>query len=389
MTELNTSFFADSDTAEYGEYEVCSMINAIMRSGITVSDEGVMAFEYTIGTNQVTLKADGQSLNDGMFGRPISAPVISLPVPSARPRIDLVVARREYANHQVIFTRIAGTEATTPVAPDPVRNDTYYDNALYAFKIASDGTITLYADYRDDVDKCGAIRARDTSEMDQYIESVQMNIARLTELQAAAGGREILISGDPPSNPSAGSIWYESDTSDRLTLKVYQADGTWKTYTMYVPSSSITVGTKTADKVLVDKVIGVRPNGDGAPQNGQNVNPLPLEKAKTGFYTSTDYATLTSNKIKILKAGIYNVTATIYISAGGQKQFKCTINKNGTTQAENLNTGNEEATAISAATTIYCSVGDTITLKLSCGGTTAYRYDASLTHMEVFPVVLD
>ena len=389
MTELNTTFLADSDTAEYGEYEVCNMINAIMRSGITVDDDGKMAFGYTIGTGQITLEIGGMSLNDGMFYKPTTTPTITLPTPSANPRIDTIVARRTYADHVIDIVRIAGTEAASPTAPDYVRDGDYYDNALYSFKITTGGAVTLYKDYRTDVERCGAIRARDTSEMDAYIEAVETNIARLTELQAAAGGREIIISGDEPSSPSAGAIWFQVDDESRLTVKVYQASGIWQIYTMYVPADSISVGTKTADKILTDKIIGVRPNGDGAPQDGRDINPLPLEKAETGFYSATDYANLTNNKVKVLKAGIYQVTATIYISAGGQKAFKCTINKNEVTQAENLNTGNTEATAISATAVVHCNVGDYISLKLGCGGTTAYRYDASHTHLELYPLVLD
>lgn len=365
------------------------MVNAMMRSGITVADDGTMAFGYTIGTGQVTLANDGQSLNDGMFVNPTTAPAISITTPTSLPRVDMIVTRRNYANHCVTFECITGTEASAPVPPSLVRDSSYYDNALYAFKVDTSGTITLYRDYRSDPNYCGAIRARNTSELDEYIKTVQTNITRLTELQAASGGREITISTDAPSSPSAGAIWFKSDTNGRLAIKVYQADGTWRDYSMSVASSDVEVGDTTADKTLVDKVIGVKPGGDGAPQHGETQDPLSLTTAKTGFYSTTDYATLSSSKIKILKAGIYHVTATVYLSAGAQKLFKATINLNGVTQAENTNSGSSESAAISAATTIHCSVGDKISIKLSCSGSTAYRYSAAYTHLEVVPVVFD
>jgi hypothetical protein len=93
---------------------------------------------------------------------------IDVPAPTTHPRIDLVVLRKNYTSsaytpsgslgdeevpaYTVRVTRIVGTPAASPDAPDLVHSydrTTYWDIPLAQFEIATDGTISDLTDLRE------------------------------------------------------------------------------------------------------------------------------------------------------------------------------------------------------------------------------------------------
>src|SRR5574343_598123 len=163
---MNEVFFADGREQTYGEYEVCATVNALARSGISVQDDGDLDFTIACGTGSI---------------------------------------------------RIAETEAADPAAPDITRDSTYYDLSLYQIAVTTTGALSVKKDERTDVNVCGAIRARDTSELDTYIKSMQSNIESLADLQAVDGGRAIKVGPTEPTGVPAETLWFITNADGKVT----------------------------------------------------------------------------------------------------------------------------------------------------------------------------
>ena len=236
---INETFFADG-SQEYGEYEVCNTVGALARSGISVQDDGTMDFGMSLGSGKVTIASGGMAILNGMPFKPKVDKDVTIPTPSGNSRIDRIVLRRTVASHDCSVSRIVWTEASSPTVPDIARNDTYYDLSLYQILVTTTGSITLQKDERDDVTVCGAIRARDTSELDTYLKTIQANVEALSDLQAVSGGRAIKVSATEPTGVPAETLWAVTDTDGKITsVKVKQASGFWTEYPILIKESEV------------------------------------------------------------------------------------------------------------------------------------------------------
>jgi hypothetical protein len=69
---------------------------------------------------------------------------------SGDPRIDLVVLRTDFVNDIIEYVVIEGTPDPSPVAPDPVQNDTVWDLPLATVDVADGATEITSMDITDE-----------------------------------------------------------------------------------------------------------------------------------------------------------------------------------------------------------------------------------------------
>jgi hypothetical protein len=97
------------------------------------------------GPNTVSIDTGG-AVVDGKWYKNDSAKVINIPsaVGGGNTRIDRIVLRTAWSDFKVEITRIAGTDAASPVPPAITQNSgTVYDIPLYRAVVNTSGTVTL------------------------------------------------------------------------------------------------------------------------------------------------------------------------------------------------------------------------------------------------------
>lgn len=296
---INETFFADgSASVLYGEYEVTNTIGSIARSGISVSDGGVMDFTVTVGTGQITVASGGIALLDGMPYKPSADKTITVSYPTSKTRIDRIVIRRDMTNHVCSIIRIAGTESDTPTAPQITRDSSYYELSLCQLKVTTAGAISILKDERSDTDLCGAIRTKGMTEFNDYFRNIRSDFAEWFTQQQGIGWRQIAIQSDEPTDQTDGAIWIDTSLgTNSASLK------------------QLVSGAYTAiDLTHRIDYFGACMAGDTV-QSGTKT-PIGFNKADEGFSIETEYATLQSGKVKILKTGYYRAYLTVHISDG-------------------------------------------------------------------------
>lgn len=132
-----------------GGYSAANWVQMTRQMFITnPATEGVL---YGIGNNlAVTGSASpvavntGSGLVYGIWYENDSSINVTIPTPASNPRIDRVVMRANWAAQTVRITRIAGTEAASPIAPALTQTaNTTWDIPLYQVRITTGGVITL------------------------------------------------------------------------------------------------------------------------------------------------------------------------------------------------------------------------------------------------------
>lgn len=94
----------------------------------------------------------GEAFIQGMFWSHTgdTAPLAINENDSGDPRIDLVVLRTDFVNDIIEYVVIEGTPDPSPVAPDPVQNDTVWDLPLATVDVADGATEITDMDITDE-----------------------------------------------------------------------------------------------------------------------------------------------------------------------------------------------------------------------------------------------
>lgn len=231
---------------------------------------------------------------------------------------------------------------------------------------------------------------RDCSEFDSYFKMIQKSFDNWFNTQQGAGWRQFYIqSTTPPSTVVDGALWL--DTGNNNQLKEYEIAsenqvGTWK---------NIYVKPNVADiyKDNENKLFGVKMAGDIV--RSDEIHVLPLNAARMGFVSKTDYAELQSDgSIRIKRKGYYDFSANIFISdspglAGTyhmrivKRNTDFTIGENyvhtSTINPNNICSGNPSGYD-------YCEAGDIISIYVAPPRyQSLYRIDQKHTHLEIAP----
>lgn len=382
MAEVNTSFFWDSDTQEYGEAEIRASFKSMFRSGVRVHEDGTLDMALTQSGQTVTV-GTGIAFIDGSWHWNRSAKTISFNSPSSWPRIDRIVVREDCGNKVTTLTVLEGTESATPVPPVLTKNeDVLYEISLAQVRVETSGAINL-TDERANPEVCGAIRAKGLSEFEAYMTDTKANIEDWFEHQQSQGWREIYIQNGIPSSPVAGSMCFDTSTGN---IYYYTASGTRKTFS--VKASEIRIDGKTISDYLTSSVFGVNLSSDRvytAP-----VRPVPYDRAMTGLSNNTQYAELLSNgTIRIKREGVYDVRHYMVISDGAivGDVYQFHIYRNGQIFSEQYSNGNGSTAAGSVSALMYLKAGDIVSTAIA-GVAHHYRVKGIAGHITIAPHVL-
>lgn len=381
MAEVNTSFFWDSDTQEYGEAEIRASFKSMFRSGVRVHEDGTLDLVPTQSGQTVSI-GTGIAFIDGSWHWNRSVKTISFNSPSSWPRIDRIVVREDCGNKVTTLTVLEGTESATPTPPVLTQNeDVLYEISLAQVRVETNGSITM-TDERADPTVCGAIRAKGLSEFEAYMTDTKAGIENWFEHQQSQGWRQIYIQNGIPSSPVAGSMCFDTSSGN---IYYYTATGTRKTFS--IKAQEIEVENKALADYLSPEVFGVNLSSDRVFTGTKQ--PIPFDRTIIGCSNNTKFAELLSNgSVRIKKKGIYDVRAYGVISdnavIGDVYQFH--IMRNGAIVAESYSPGNGTTAASTVATFSYLNPGDNICL--SVGGVAhGWRIKGLSSHIYIAPHV--
>lgn len=144
-TNDGSTTFTQADLSEVGR------ILGACNGSVGVARGYLNLFAATIpGANNVQIDT-GAAVVDGKPYSNLGAGNIAIPsaVGGGNTRIDRIVARADWANHQVRLTRIAGTDAASPSAPAITQTPgTTYDILLWQVTVNTTGVVTVTLDER-------------------------------------------------------------------------------------------------------------------------------------------------------------------------------------------------------------------------------------------------
>lgn len=381
MAEVNTSFFWDSDTQEYGEAEIRASFKSMFRSGVRVHEDGTLDMVPTQSGQEVTI-GTGIAFIDGSWHWNRSAKTISFSSPSSWPRIDRIVVREDCGNKVTTLTVLEGVESATPAPPVLTRNeDVLYEISLAQVRVETNGSITL-TDERGNPEVCGAIRAKGLSEFEAYMTDTKSSIEDWFEHQQSQGWREIYIQNGIPASPVAGSMCFDTSTGN---IYYFTASGVRRVFS--VKAQEIEIGNKPLSDYLSPTVFGVNLASDIV-FSGEK-NPIPFNRTISGCSSNTEYAELLSNgSVRIKKKGFYDVRIYGLISDNAVigDIYQIHILRNGVVVAEGYSPGNGKMAAQSVATYSYLSPGDNVSMRVA-GVPHLWRLKGLASHMYIVPHV--
>lgn len=196
--------FFDGST-EYGQDSLLRYYKNMFRSGIGVSDAGVLDFAVTKGTGSLSL-ALGYAIIEGAFLYNDSLKTLAVATPVSYSRIDRVVIRLDYSLKTVAIVLKAGTPASNPVAPTLQRDAARYEISLAQVKITTTGVITV-TDERANTTLCGTIRPRNGTEFDAALKSYREAFESWFATQQGVGWRQIFVQTAEPVGAEVGALW--------------------------------------------------------------------------------------------------------------------------------------------------------------------------------------
>jgi hypothetical protein len=131
--------------ASYSQADLADFVRAI-GEGVVLEHPVLNDLECSDGGANTVDVATGAALVDGKWY--INTSVQNINIPSAsgagNTRIDLLVLRADWANFNVSIFRIAGTDASSPVAPTPTQTtETTYDIVLCEVLVDVSGSVTV------------------------------------------------------------------------------------------------------------------------------------------------------------------------------------------------------------------------------------------------------
>lgn len=201
---MEKSWFFDNGE-QYGQAELSEYFRQIYRSGVSVSDAGLMDMEVSANGTQVSV-GNGFAIINGFAYENSGTLSFTIESDNNYSRIDRVVLRLDLALMKISAEIKKGTAGSTPKAPDLQRDSMVYELSLARVLVDVNGNITV-TDERTDVELCGAIRPRNLSEIDAMIQGFQKQFESWFNAQQALGWRNIYIQEETPTEAVTGSLW--------------------------------------------------------------------------------------------------------------------------------------------------------------------------------------
>lgn len=198
--------------ALYGQAEFNRYFDRIYESGVGVRSNGTMEYEVTkASATSLTIAGDSFAIVRGFYLYTPTDKTLSV---TAGNRKDRVVIKMDKTKRTVTLYLKQGTAAS---APSLQRDDYIWEISLAQITVNTSGIVSI-TNERTDKTLCGAIRPKNLSEFNDWMETLKSTAnVMLTTIQnrfdewfEGAQGRtprEIFIQENEPENPSEGAIW--------------------------------------------------------------------------------------------------------------------------------------------------------------------------------------
>lgn len=200
--------------ALYGQAEFNRYFDRIYESGVGVRSNGTMEYEVTkASATSLTIAGDSFAIVRGFYLYTPTPKTLSV---TAGNRKDRVVIKMDKTKRTVTLYLKQGTAASAP----SLQRDDYIWELSIAQVIVTTSGISSVTNERTDETLCGAIRPKNLSEFNDWMEGLkQLANTLLNDIQvrfdtwfAGAQGRtprEIFVqdANTEPENPSEGALW--------------------------------------------------------------------------------------------------------------------------------------------------------------------------------------
>lgn len=198
--------------ALYGQAEFNRYFDRIYESGVGVRSNGTMEYEVIkASATSLTIAGDSFAIVRGFYLYTPTAKTLNV---TAGNRKDRVVIKMDKTKRTVTLYLKQGTAAS---APSLQRDDYIWEISLAQITVNTSGIVSV-TNERTDKTLCGAIRPKNLSEFNDWMETLKSTAnVMLTTIQnrfdewfEGAQGRtprEIFIQENEPENPSEGAIW--------------------------------------------------------------------------------------------------------------------------------------------------------------------------------------
>lgn len=199
--------------ALYGQVEFNRYFDRIYESGVSVRADGSMEYEVKkASSTTLTVVGDSFAILKGFYRYTPADMTITVP---AGNRKDRVVIKMDKARRMVYEPQLKQGTASTP--PALQRDNNAWEISLAQITVNTSGIVSV-TNERTDKTLCGAIRPKNLSEFNDWMETLKSTAnVMLTTIQnrfdewfEGAQGRtprEIFIQENEPENPSEGAIW--------------------------------------------------------------------------------------------------------------------------------------------------------------------------------------
>lgn len=199
--------------ALYGQVEFNRYFDRIYESGVSVRADGSMEYEVKkASSTTLTVVGDSFAILKGFYRYTPADMTITVP---AGNRKDRVVIKMDKTRRMVYEPQLKQGTASTP--PALQRDNNVWEISLAQITVNVSGIVSV-TNERTDKTLCGAIRPKNLSEFNDWMETLKSTAnVMLTTIQnrfdewfEGAQGRtprEIFIQENEPETPSEGAIW--------------------------------------------------------------------------------------------------------------------------------------------------------------------------------------
>lgn len=205
--------------ALYGQVEFNRYFDRIYESGVSVRADGSMEYEVKkASATTLTVAGDSFAIIKGFYRYTPADMTINVP---AGNRKDRVVIKMDKTRRMVYEPQLKQGTASTP--PALQRDNNVWEISLAQITVNTSGIVSI-TNERTDKTLCGAIRPKNLSEFNDWMEGLkQLANTLLNDIQVrfdtwfeGAQGRtprEIFVqdANTEPENPSEGALWIALD----------------------------------------------------------------------------------------------------------------------------------------------------------------------------------
>lgn len=187
---------------EYGQAELARYFDNQWDSGISMVNDSTMSLTYEFVTGGIKVQPTFAMLK-GYFYYLDAAKTLTITQESL-PRYDRLIIQLDYASKKTTMLIRKGTPAATPKIPAYYRNESIWELAPYTIYVpkTGDGSPRMYADVRKDNIYCGAIRPKNLTEFNVYLEQCKT-------AWATSAWRSVYAQAITPAGAMEGSLWIE------------------------------------------------------------------------------------------------------------------------------------------------------------------------------------